>query len=290
MLKDEPMTFGEYEPKNYNHEYAGEVPMYEAVKDSKNVSAVWLLNEIGIEKGINSTKRFGIPLQKGDRNLSLALGGLEQGVSPLVMAEAYSVFPNNGVKIKAHVIKKIVDAEGNIIGQWKEKREKVTSKSVTDHITTMLLGVVEYGSGKSAQISGREIAGKTGSTQVPIEGITGVKDQWFVGYSPQLVGAVWVGYDKTDEKHYLKTTSGAGAAILFREVMKQALQGTPSSKFNVPHIDTLIEKKQEEEAEQSRKSLEEYFNDGPRKWEERWKKQKEKWEKRWKKIGPNMNH
>lgn len=290
MLKDEPMSFGEYEPSNYNHEYVGEVPMYEAVKDSKNVSAVWLLNEIGIEKGLNSIKRFGIPLEKGDRNLSLALGGIEKGVSPLIMAEAYSVFPNNGVKMRAHVIKKIIDSEGNTVAEWKEKKERVTSKAVTDHINTMLLGVVEHGSGKSVQIPGREIAGKTGSTQVPIEGVTGVKDQWFVGYTPQLVGAVWVGYDKTDEKHYLKTTSSAGAAIVFREVMKSALQGTPSTSFNVPHIDTLIEKNQKEEKKMKRESIEEHFNEGARKWEEKWRKQKDKWEKRWKKIGPINNH
>jgi penicillin-binding protein 2A len=290
MLKDEPMNFGEYEPSNYNHEYAGEVPMYEAVKDSKNVSAVWLLNEMGIEKGIDSTKRFGIPLEKGDRNLSLALGGLEEGVSPLIMAEAYSVFPNNGVRIKAHVIKKIVDAEGNTVAQWKEKKERVTTKNVTDHINTMLLGVVEHGSGKTAQIPGREIAGKTGSTQVPIEGVKGVKDQWFVGYTPQLVGAVWVGYDKTDEKHYLKTTSSAGAAIVFREVMKEVLKDTPATSFDVPHIDTLIDKKQKEEEDKKGKSMEEHFNDGAKKWEEKWRRQKEKWEKRWKRIGPKMNH
>ncbi len=291
MLKDEPMTFGEYEPSNYNHEYAGEVPMYEAMKESKNISSVWLLNEIGIENGLNSTKRFGIPLVKGDRNLSLALGGLEHGVSPLIMAEAYSVFPNNGVRAKAHVIKKIVDADGKTVAEWKEKKDRVTTKAVTDQMTTMLLGVVEHGSGKSAQIAGREIAGKTGSTQVPIEGVKGVKDQWFVGYTPQLVGAVWVGYDKTDDKHYLKTTSSAGAAIVFREVMKEALKGTPSTSFNVPHIDMLIKKRQEKEAEElNRKSLEEHFNDGSKKWEEKWRKQKDKWEKRWKRIGPNYKH
>ena len=290
MLKDEPMSFGEYEPRNYNHEYAGEVPMYEAVKDSKNVSAVWLLNEIGIEKGIDSTKRFGIPLEKGDRNLSLALGGLEEGVSPLIMAEAYSVFPNNGVRIKAHVIKKIVDAEGNTVAQWKEKKERVTSKNVTDQINTMLLGVVEHGSGKTARIPGREIAGKTGSTQVPIEGVKGVKDQWFVGYTPQLVGVVWVGYDKTDEKHYLKTTSSAGAAIVFREVMKEVLKDTPATSFDVPHIDTLIDKKQKEEEDKKGKSMEEHFNDGAKKWQGKWRRQKEKWEKRWKRIGPKLNY
>ncbi|SDN11963.1 transglycosylase domain-containing protein [Bacillus sp. OK048] len=290
MLMDEPMSFGEYEPSNYNHEYAGQVPMYEAMKESKNVSSVWLLNEIGIENGIDSTKRFGIPLVKGDRNLSLALGGLEHGVSPLIMAEAYSVFPNNGVRTKAHVIRKIVDADGNTVAEWKEKKDRVTTKEVTDQMTTMLLGVVEHGSGKSAQIAGREIAGKTGSTQVPIEGVTGVKDQWFVGYTPQLVGAVWVGYDKTDEKHYLKTTSSAGAAIVFREVMKDALKGIPAISFNVQHIDTLMEKRLEEKEELNRKSLEEYFNDGASRWEEKWRKQKEKWEKRWKKLGPNFKY
>ncbi|MEH7180776.1 transglycosylase domain-containing protein [Neobacillus vireti] len=289
MLKDEPMSFGEYEPSNYNHEYAGEVPMYEAVKDSKNVSAVWLLNEIGIEKGLEATRRYGIPLEKGDRNLSLALGGVERGVSPLIMAEAYSVFANNGVRKKAHVINKIIDAEGNLVAEWKERKEKVTTKAVTDQINTMLLGVVEQGSGKSAQIPGIEIAGKTGSTQVPIEGVKGVKDQWFVGYTPELVGAVWVGYDKTDEKHYLKTTSGGGAAIVFREIMKEALKDTPPTRFNVPHIDTLMKDKQEEE-EIIRKSLEENFYEGARKWEEKWRRQKEKWEKRWNKIGPNFNH
>lgn len=290
MLKDEPMSFGEYEPSNYNHEYDGEVLMYEAVKDSKNVSAVWLLNEIGIEKGLDSAKRFGIPLEKGDRNLSLALGGVEKGVSPLIMAEAYSAFPNNGVRMKAHVIKKIEDAEGNIVAVWKEKKERVTTKAVTDHINTMLLGVVDHGSGKNAQIPGREMAGKTGSTQVPIEGVKGVKDQWFVGYTPQLVGAVWVGYDKTDEKHYLNTTSSAGAAIVFREVMKEALKDTPSTSFDVPRIDGLIQKKQEEETEMNLDTIEEHFNKGARKWEEKWRKQKEKWEKRWKRIGPKMNH
>jgi len=290
MLKDEPMSFGEYEPSNYNNEYAGEVPMYEAVKESKNVSAVWLLNEIGIEKGLDSTKRFGIPLEKGDRNLSLALGGLEEGVSPLIMAEAYSAFPNNGVRIKAHVIKKIVDAEGNTVAEWKEKKERVTTKAVSDHINTMLLGVVEHGSGKNAQIPGIEIAGKTGSTQVPIEGVKGVKDQWFVGYTPHLVGAVWVGYDKTDEKHYLKTTSSAGAAIVFREVMKEALKDTPSPGFDVPRIDELMQKRQEKERKMKRESIEEHFNKGAKKWEEKWRRQKEKWEKRWKRIGPKMNY
>jgi penicillin-binding protein 2A len=285
MLKDELLNYGNYQPGNYNHRYAGEVPMYDAVKDSKNTSAVWLLNEIGIEKGLDSAKRFGITLDKEDRNLALALGGLHKGLSPMNMAEAYTVFPNNGVKTKTHVIKKIVDADGLVVAEWKEKKAKVTTKAVSDNMTTMLLGVVEQGSGKNAQIPGREIAGKTGTTQVPIKGVDGVKDQWFVGYTPQLVGAIWVGYDKTDENHYLTATSGEGAAFVFRDVMKAALINTPTESFNVPHIAALIEKKRLEEEEKNRHDLQKQFNNEVNKWEEKWNKQKEKWQKKGKGKG-----
>jgi penicillin-binding protein 2A len=285
ILKDEPMTFGDYQPSNYNHQYAGEIPMYDAVKESKNVSAVWLLNEIGIEQGLDSIKRFGISLDKKDRNLSLALGGLHKGVSPLNMAEAFTVFPNNGIRMKTHAIKKIVDADGNIIGEWKTNKERVTTKAVTDNITTMLLGVVEQGTGSAAQIPGRETAGKTGSTQVPITGINGVKDQWFVGYTPQLVGAIWVGYDKTDAEHYITPTSNKGSAVVFREVMTAALENEPSESFNVPHIASFIEQKKQEEAEKNRNNFQGNFNNEVQKWEEKWNKQKEKWKKKWKNKG-----
>lgn len=290
QLKDEQMKFGAYEPSNYNHQYAGEVPMYEAVMESKNVPAVWLLNEIGVEKGLDSSKRFGISLEKGDRNLSLALGGLEKGVSPVNMAEAFSVFPNHGIRVTSHVISKIVDSDGKIVAQWKEKKQKVTTKAVADNMTAMLKGVVKYGTGKGAQIPGREVAGKTGSTQVPIEGINGVKDQWFVGYTPQLVGAVWVGYDKTDEKHYLTTTSSEGAAIVFREVMTGALKNTAVSRFTGPSIDPLIKQKQQEEAAQNPANFGDQLNNEVKKLQDKWNKQKDKWQKKRKDKGNGKGH
>jgi len=281
MLKDEPTKFGTYQPSNYDHQYAGQVPMYEAVEDSKNVSAVWLLNEVGIEKGMDSVERFGISLEKEDHNLSLALGGLHKGVSPLAMAEAFAVFPNNGIRMKAHSIKKILDKDSNVVVKWKAQKERVTTKTVTDHMTTMLLGVVEQGTGSSAQIPERETAGKTGSTQVPIKGINGLKDQWFVGYTPQLVGAFWVGYDKTDENHYITPTSGTGSAVVFREVMSESLRNLPIQSFDVPHIASLIEQRKKEEEVKRRKGFQEKFNNEVQKWEDRWNKQKEKWSKKW---------
>ncbi|MFJ7752461.1 transglycosylase domain-containing protein [Peribacillus muralis] len=259
-LKDEKMSFGEYEPTNLSGVYKGEVPMYEAVMNSLNVPTVWLLNEIGIDKGLDSLKRFGIPYEKEDRNLTLALGGMRKGVSPLQMADAFSAFANNGERIEPHAIIKIENAEGKEVASSKENKTKVTSKSVVDKMNAMLLGTVEYGTAKNAAVSGYEIAGKTGSTQVPIEGVSGVKDQWFIGYTPSLVGAVWAGYDKTDEKHYLTTHSSEGSALIFHKIMAKALQNQTSQSFKTQDIgpfiaeqQAIIAEKKEKEKEDKRK-------------------------------------
>ncbi|MGE7767238.1 transglycosylase domain-containing protein [Peribacillus sp. NPDC096540] len=251
-LKDEKMSFGEYEPTNLSGIYKGEVPMYEAVMNSLNVPTVWLLNEIGIDKGLDSLKRFGIPYKKDDRNLAIALGGMEKGVSPLQMAGAFSAFANDGKRMESHAIVKIVGIDGKELASWEEKATKVTSKAVVDKMNTMLLGTVEYGTGKNAAVSGYEIAGKTGSTQVPIEGISGVKDQWFIGYTPSLVGAVWAGYDTTDEKHYLTTHSSQGSALIFQKIMSQALQNQASQSFKTQDIGPLIAEQQTKEEEVQR--------------------------------------
>lgn len=281
-VKDEKMTFGkDYEPNNYNGQFRGEVPMYEALKDSLNVPAVWLLNEIGMDKGVDAAQRFGIPEEAINRNLALALGGTSENVSPLIMAQAYSVFANGGERPEAHSVAKIVDKDGRTVAEWKGKTTRVTSQEVADKVTTMLLGVVQNGTGKAAQIQGREVAGKTGSTQITIEGIDGVKDQWFVGYTPQLVGAVWVGHDKTDAKNYLTTTSSEGTAPIFREIMTGALKNYEPVSFNVPQIASLMEKRQKE---QQRKAFEENIKKEAEKIKERIEKEKEKWEKRWNKA------
>src|SRR6185437_6441364 len=105
-----------YSPQNFDRRYRGHVTMYDAVVNSYNIPPVWLLREIGIENGVQSVERFGIPLEKSDENLGLALGGLHQGTSPLLMAQAFSTFPNNGVMMEAHAITEITDSEGEIIG------------------------------------------------------------------------------------------------------------------------------------------------------------------------------
>ncbi|MDF2835823.1 MAG: penicillin-binding protein [Paenibacillus sp.] len=230
---DEPVRFGSYEPNNVDHTFHGEVSLYEALIHSYNIPAVKLLNEIGIDQGIDASSRFGIPLKEEDRTLGLALGGTKTGVSPLDMAEAYGAFANDGIRIDSHAIIRIESADGTVLAARQEAQvNQVTTSEIARVMTNMLQGVVESGSGKAAAIEGRDVAGKTGTTQMPGVSGYGAMDNWFVGYTPQLVGAVWLGYDKPDAGHYLTTSSYAAAAV-FKELMSSALQGQPNIPFPV---------------------------------------------------------
>ncbi|MBB6734685.1 transglycosylase domain-containing protein [Cohnella zeiphila] len=230
-LIDEPVNFNGYQPQNAGGSYHGEVSIYESVIHSYNVPAVKLLNELGIDAGMESANRFGLELTDADRNLGLALGGLQEGVSPLEMAEAFSVFANDGTRIPAHTITRIETADGEIVAEDDlDEKISVTDPTIARTMTSMLEGVVTEGTGVAAALEGRQVAGKTGTTEMPGTGGQGMKDNWFVGYTPQLVGAVWLGYDHTDESHYLTTTSEAAAAV-FQKLMSEALKDEPVMTF-----------------------------------------------------------
>ncbi|MFT8322991.1 MAG: PBP1A family penicillin-binding protein [Bacillus sp. (in: firmicutes)] len=276
-LQDKPFKKGDYEPQNFTKTYKGEVPMYEALEQSLNVPAVWLLDKIGLDKGLDSLKRFGIPLDKEDEYLGIALGGMHKGVSPLEMAEAYSTFPNDGVRMESHLITKIVGPTGSIIAEYKPQSTKVTSKAVANDITSMLLDVIKSGTGQGAKVTGFQIAGKTGSTQLPYKNISGTKDQWFVGYTPNLVGAMWLGYDKTDQQHYLKSKSSGDVVPIFKTIMDQAVQYVEPENFSVlPVSDQLksegVKKQKIENTKKAIKDkadqLEESLKDNSSKWDQ----------------------
>ncbi|WP_144549912.1 transglycosylase domain-containing protein [Bacillus sp. X1(2014)] len=239
-LVDKPISFGNYKPENFSKTYEGKVEMYKALEKSLNIPAVWLLNEIGLNKGIDSLKRFGIPVEKADKNLAIALGGMSTGVSPLQMANAFSAFPNGGKREDSHLITKIVGPTGNVIAEHEAKTTKVTSEKVTDEMTSMLLNVVETGTARRARIPDVQIAGKTGSTQLPYNDISGTKDQWMVGYTPNLVGAIWIGFDQTDREHYLPSPSSANVVPIFKEIMKKSVQDLPKESFDVISINDQL--------------------------------------------------
>ncbi|KMY56027.1 penicillin-binding protein [Bacillus sp. FJAT-27231] len=245
ILPDKPMKFGDYEPTNYGGNYRGEVTMNKALEKSLNVPTVWLLNEIGLSKGLDALKRFGIPVEEKDKNLSIALGGMTKGVAPLHIAQAYTTFVNDGVRKESFFIQKIIGPEGEIKPKWTPKETKVTTKEVTDNINAMLLNVVKHGSGKNARIPGTELAGKTGSTQVPIKGVVGTKDQWFVGYTPDVVGTVWIGVENASASNHLATNSSEGAVPLFKEIMEETLPELEGTSFDVDSIEEKKPEKQE---------------------------------------------
>lgn len=248
VLKDEDMTFGKnnYHPTNANNQYLGKVPMYQALAQSINLPAVWLLDQIGVNKGVASVENFGIKVPENDRNLALALGGLETGVSPLQMAQAYTAFANQGKMTTTHFITKIVDATGAVIvDNTKTKEHTVLSQKNAKVMTSMLLGVFNEGTGQAAKPNGYAVAGKTGSTEVPSSYGYGTKDQWVVGYTPDMVVATWVGFDKTDQNHFLQGTSVQGVAPIFKLEMENMLPYTKNTSFGTNDAATIAKQNSE---------------------------------------------
>ncbi|MFB9328583.1 PBP1A family penicillin-binding protein [Paenibacillus aurantiacus] len=231
IIVDEPVDFDGYSPKNADGQYHGAVTLYDALIHSYNVPAVKTLNEIGIETGMAYAEKFGLALTDRDRGLGLALGGLQEGESPLAMAEAFGTLANGGIRIPSYTIVRIENEAGTVLASRAEtKPVQAVSAETARTMTAMLEGVVQEGTGKTAAIERRPVAGKTGTTQMPGTNGDGAKDNWFVGYTPQLAAAVWLGYDRSDAEHYLTTTSKAAAAV-FRAIMSGALANEPVMAF-----------------------------------------------------------
>lgn len=185
-VQDKKQSYGanNYTPTNATGTYTGSLPMYMALANSVNTSAVWLLNKIGVQTGVKSLARFGIELKKKDQNLAAALGGVTTGFSPLIMARAYSAFANGGYLPQTHFIRKIVDATGKtVVDNTENTKKRIIKASVAKTMTSMMLGTFKYGTGVSAAPDGYTVAGKTGSTEVPSSWGYGTRDQWVVGYT-----------------------------------------------------------------------------------------------------------
>ncbi|MGQ9556402.1 MAG: PBP1A family penicillin-binding protein [Desulfurispora sp.] len=225
LIKDIPQRYGDgYAPRNADGSYYGDIPITVAVQWSRNAAAVWLLNEIGVERGMEFARRLGIDLVPEDAHLPLALGGLTRGVSPLQMAGAYAAFANGGLYCEPHAIEQIIDAQGNILYQAPVPR-RVMQQSTAEKMTDVLQNAVRAGTGRRAYVPGVLVAGKTGTTELPktavFRGLSGNKDAWFVGYTDRFTCAVWVGYDEKDmdRSHYLRFYGGGLPASIFHDLI-----------------------------------------------------------------------
>lgn len=236
-LRDDKECFNGYCPSDSNrNKYIGPVSMSQAIKESRNLPAVWLLNQVASAR-IGFRQNLGFNLSPEDRNLAIALGGLTHGATPMEMTQAYSVFANGGKSVDLHTITLIKDKNGVTEYEYKApKTKQLMSPEAAWYMTQILQGVTQQGgTGVKAKISGRPVAGKTGTTQHGIPGLrtSANRDVWFVGYTPEWTAAVWMGYDKTDKDHLLKKSSGQ-AVDFFTKVMNPAMKDLPKSDFKKP--------------------------------------------------------
>ncbi|MEK3881344.1 PBP1A family penicillin-binding protein [Paenibacillus sp. PL2-23] len=232
-LKNDKECFSNYCPSDA----WGAVPvtMTQAMKESRNLAAVWMLNEVGIKNAAAFAEKLGIQLEADDRNLAMALGGLTKGASPLQMAAAYSVMANDGKSVDPHTITRITGKSYSY--EYKAPASKqLMSPETAFYLTEMMQTVVAKGGTGARAAIDRPVAGKTGTTQHGIPGYKGdgIKDAWFVGYTAEWTAAVWMGYDKTDKNHILQKGGGQSAAALFAKVMGPALQGVKKESFGRP--------------------------------------------------------
>ena len=245
IIEDKEEEFAKgWKPQNSDMQWHGKVSLRTALKRSINVPTIKLAREVGVDKIVANVERMGITtlVDSGaysDVNLAMALGGLSKGVNPLEMASAYGVLATNGLYNKPIALLKIVDRDGKVLYQAKPQSKRVVDAASAYLTTNMLEDVLVSGTGGGMGI-GRPAAGKTGTTDTYI-------DAWFVGYTPDLSTAVWVGDDNNKP---MQRMYGSGAPLsIWHEFMINALASTPRTGFSNPGVAVPSEPeiKQEEE-------------------------------------------
>lgn len=220
VVNNKKRDFNGYSPDNEAASPA-QVTVTDALIHSYNVASVEVMNKLGVEKAVKYLTDYGITVDKQDHNLALALGGMTHGISPLQMASAYTMFPNQGRQEGAFTVIKIVDSKNKVLYQDNSGSKRVISASTASTMDNILKAVVTQGTGTSAQIA-IPSGGKTGTT----EGKAGVKstnDLWYVGYTADLVTAVWVGNSDNSEVKGFGTYGGSVAAPIWRDYMNQVI-------------------------------------------------------------------
>ena len=245
IIEDKEEEFAKgWKPQNSDMQWHGKVSLRTALKRSLNVPTIKLAREVGVDKIVANVEKMGITtlVDSGaysDVNLAMALGGLSKGVNPLEMASAYGVLATNGLYNKPIALLKIVDRDGKVLYQAKPQSKRVVDAASAYLTTNMLEDVLVSGTGGGMGI-GRPAAGKTGTTDTYI-------DAWFVGYTPDLSTAVWVGDDNNKP---MQRMYGSGAPLsIWHEFMINALASTPRTGFSNPGVAVPAEPeiKQEEE-------------------------------------------
>jgi penicillin-binding protein 1A len=229
IIEDAPVEYpdgsgGLWKPQNYDHEFRGPVTMREALTYSINIVSIKIMEQIGAPYTAEYAKKFGFttPIPA---NLALALGAVS--ISPFELTAAYTVFANAGLRTPQYFITKVTDTDGTVLQETLPPVPEQVIPTETAYVMTNLMqSVVASGTGHRASVIGRPVAGKTGTTN-------GAKDAWFIGYIPQLVTGVWVGYDQ-ERSLGSGGTGGQAAAPIWGDFMQKAIMSLPAEDFAPP--------------------------------------------------------
>jgi len=226
-ILDAPVTFqtasGPYSPHNYDEKYEGLITLRRALAQSRNIPALKLADKVGIRMVEDYARKFGItsPLPP---YLPVALGAAE--VTLIEQTSAFSVFPDDGVRLVPRYLTKVTDYDGRVLEENYPGVKDVIGSRTARLVTSMLQGVVQHGTAIAAASLKLPLGGKTGTTN-------DFTDAWFVGFSPNLTAGVWVGYD--EKKSLGEKETGARAALpIWTEFMTSALAGKDPGKFQSP--------------------------------------------------------
>ena len=230
-LDNHTETYVDYTLHNDDYSTSDTIPMYQALALSYNLPVAYIVNTLGIDKAFEFGQKFGLDMENVEKVLGASIGsGVE--TNPLQMAQAYSAFANDGVMKDAHLITRIETAGGKVLAQHRETSTKVIDRSVADKMTSMMLGTYTNGTGVSADATNYYLAGKTGTTETRFD-VNLVNDQWYIAYTPDLVISQWVGFEQTDENHYIDSSSYWMAPTVFRTVADAILPNTAGTAFGV---------------------------------------------------------
>lgn len=246
IISGAPIKRGSWMPHNYDGSLSNpNVPMRIALAHSLNIPAVHLLEQVGIQAGAQMVRRFGISNPMAP-SLPSALGASE--ASLLEMTSAYSSFPNKGIRMTPHMIRKVYSRDGTLLESWDNSSSKVTSEYVALTMVDMMRGVTgPGGTAPGASAAGQPLAGKTGT-------VNDHTDVWFIGYTPTWVTGVWMGNPDKKENLGSYMTGGHGALPYFNAFMDVFMKGKPKESFDGPppipsDIKALIARNKREELE-----------------------------------------
>jgi penicillin-binding protein 1A len=231
IIVDAPVSFGTYAPHNYENDFKGAMTITNAFAESRNVPAVKLAARVGIRKVIETAHKFGVTTDI-PAYLPVALGAAEITLEEQVTS--YSVFPNDGIRVKPRLIRKVTNADGITLWEDAPAVDQIVTQQTARTMMTLFRAVTAHGTGAAVAQMNHPLGGKTGTT-------SDYTDAWFLGFSPSVTCGVWIGFDSRQSLGEKET--GARAALpVWMQIMKAAIAGKDDEQFPGDVEDPAIQK------------------------------------------------